>query len=321
LQEHLLGGPMAAGFNNLSFAFDGGGARNLYASFNSISKKSASAAPAASTASPADPDHWWGSAFYRGNATGTSGGIAGGSTSVSGFVAGVEGEIRPGLLLGAAAESAHTDAAGLGPGSGDNFSVVAYARKTLGALQAAAYLGGVRDSFGLRHDFGNGAPGNQTSVATSLIAGGSIAYTIRLGSFQIAPTATLAFTHLLFDGANWTSPQGFALNIPQQWTDRVRFTLGPSISRDLTTQSGVKLLATASAGFLYQTNGTTALDAGLFSVPTVAQSAPAGSAGAYVDLGLNASVTKSLTGFVRWRGEARAHAYSNQISGGVAATF
>jgi hypothetical protein len=41
----------------------------------------------------------------------------------------------------------------------------------------------------------------------------------------------------------------------------------------------------------------------------------------YADLGLNASFSKSLTGFLRWRGEARAHTYSNQISGGLAATF
>lgn len=108
--------------------------------------------------------------------------------------------------------------------------------------------------------------------------------------------------------------------MPRQWTDRYRLTLGPTVSRALTTEGGTKLSVSASAGFLYET-GATALDAGLFSVPMIAQSAPAGSSGGYVDLGLSASFTRSLTGFVRWRGEARAHAYSNQIAGGLSATF
>ena len=258
--------------------------------------------------------------FYRGNATGTSAGIAGGSTNVSGLIAGAEAEVRPGWLVGAAVATAHTDASGLGSGSGDNFALVAYGRRTAGPLQAAAYVGGVRDSFGLRNDFGTGAPASQTGTATSLIAGGSIAYTMKMGGFQVAPTATLAFTHMLFDGAAWTSPQGFALNVPRQWTDRYRLTLGPTVSRTLTIESGTRLSVSASAGFLYET-GATALDAGLFSVPMIAQSAPAGSSGGYVDLGLSASFTRSLTGFLRWRGEARAHAYSNQITGGLSATF
>jgi autotransporter-associated beta strand protein len=320
LQDHLLGGPLAAGFNNLSFAFDGGGGRNLYSSFNSINKAPASTASSAAGMPPYDPNHWWGSAFYRATATGTSGGIAGNATSTSGLIAGVEGEIRPGWLLGAAAAVAHTDASGLGSGSGDDYALVVYGRRTAGALQAAAYVGGVHDNIGLRHDFGSGAPSGQSSGANSLIAGGSIAYTIKLGNVQVVPTATLAFTHMLFDGANWTSPQGFTLNIPRQWADRLRFTLGPTVSRDLTTQNGVMLYAMASGGFLYET-GATALDAGLFSVPTVAQSAHTGNAGAYAALGLNASFTKSLTAFVRWQGEARAHSYSNQISGGLSATF
>jgi hypothetical protein len=36
---------------------------------------------------------------------------------------------------------------------------------------------------------------------------------------------------------------------------------------------------------------------------------------------LNASFTDKLTGFIRWRGEARDHARSNQISGGLIVTF
>jgi uncharacterized protein with beta-barrel porin domain len=280
------------------------------------------AAPASPAAAPLGQDHWWSSVFYRANATGSSAGIAGNSTSISGFIAGVEGEIRPGLLFGVAASSAHTDAAGLASGSGDNLAVVAYARKAAGPLQAAAYAGGVRDDFGLRHDFGNAAaPTNQSSGATSLIAGGSIAYTIRMGGFQVTPTATAAFTHMLFDGARTTSPQGFALDVPRQFTDRIRLTLGPSISRSLTTEAGVKLYASASAGFLYQSDPATALDALFFSIPTVAQSAPGGGAGGFADLALNVSLTIAVTGFVRWRGEVLAHAYSNQLSGGVAVTF
>jgi hypothetical protein len=114
---------------------------------------------------------------------------------------------------------------------------------------------------------------------------------------------------------------GFAFGVPQQWTDRVRFTLGPTVSRSMVTTGGTKLFATASAGFLYQTAPVTALDALVFTAPTVAQTAPAGGAGAFADLGVYASLTNWLTGFIRWHGEARAHANSNQVSGGLSATF
>jgi hypothetical protein len=141
------------------------------------------------------------------------------------------------------------------------------------------------------------------------------------GGFQIAPTITASFTHMLFDGNSAVSPQGFAVALPSQWTDRFRLTLGPTVTRSLTTDRGIKLVAAASAGFLYQTNPVTALDGQLFGIPTLAQSAPAGHAGGFADLGLSAWFTDRLSAFVRWRGEAREHARSNQISGGLIVTF
>jgi hypothetical protein len=190
-------------------------------------------------------------------------------------------------------------------------------------LQAAAYTGFVRDSFGLQHDFGSlgGNAPLKSSGASSLIAGGSLAYTFNAGAFQIAPMLTASFTHLLVDGVSVVSPQGFAVALPSQWTDRFRLTLGPTVTRSLTTDRGIKLVATVSGGFLYQTNPVTALDGQLFGIPTLAQSAPAGHAGGFADVGLNASFTDRLTGFIRWRGEARDQARSYQLTGGLIATF
>ncbi len=325
LQDHLIGPPVAPGFNNLSLNFDGG-TRNLYAAYNRIPgdrSAPAKATPYSPSSSSLEPSHWWSSVFYQNSATGSSAGIAGGSSNVSGFIAGVEGEARPGLLVGGALSSAHTDAAGGSAGSGDNVAIVAYGRETAGRLQAAAYAGYVRDSFGLQHDFGSLGGGGivKNSGASSLIAGGSIAYTLNAGSFQIAPTVTAAFTHMLFDGSSAQSAQGFAVAVPGQWSDRLRLTLGPTVTRSMTTDRGFKLLATASAGFLYQNDPFTVLDGQLFTIPTVAQSAPAGRAGAFADFGLNASFTDRLTGFVRWRGEARDHVHSNQVTGGLIVTF
>jgi autotransporter-associated beta strand protein len=324
LLDHLIGAPVAPGFNNLALNFGGGGnARNFYAAYNRIpGDRSAPASPAPSSPS-VEPNHWWSSVFYQANMTGTSAGIAGGTSNVSGFIAGVEGEVRPGLLVGGAISSAHTDVSGSGSGTGDNIAVVGYGRQTLGRLQAAAYTGFVRNSFGLQHDFGSlgGYAPLQSSGASSLIAGGSLAYMFNAGAFQIAPTLTASFTHLLFDGINVTSPQGFAVALPNQWTDRFRLTLGPTVTRSLTTDRGIKLLAIVSGGFLYQTNPVTALDGQLFGIPTLAQSAPAGHAGGFTDVGLNASFTDKLSGFIRWRGEARDQARSYQLTGGLIATF
>ena len=326
LQDHLLGGPQTAGFNNLSFALDGA-TRNLHSAFNSIAKpaagdRSSRAGSAGSTSAAIEPTHWWSSVFYQSNMTSTSAGITGGATNISGFIAGLEGDVKPGQLLGIAASFSHTDANGLGSGSGDSFAVAGYARRTAGPLQLAAYGGAVVSSIALHHDFQTGTPiANQSGGATSLIAGTSIAYAFKLGSFQVAPTATLAFTHMLFDGTALTSPLGFAFSVPQQWTDRVRFTLGPTVTRSMVTAGGTKLFATASAGFLYQSAPVTSLDALVFTAPTVAQTAPAGGAGAFADLGVYTSLTNWLTGFIRWHGETRAHANSNQVSGGLSATF
>jgi autotransporter-associated beta strand protein len=325
LLDHLIGAPVAPGFNNLALNFGGGGgsARNFYAAYNRIPGDRSAPVEKAPSSPSAEPNHWWSSVFYQGNMTDTSAGIAGGTSNVSGFIAGVEGEIRPGLLIGGAISSAHTDASGSSSGTGDNIAFIAYGRQTAGRLQASAYAGYVRDSFGMQHDFGSlggGAP-LKNSGASSLITGGSLAYTFNAGAFQIAPTLTASFTHLLFDGVSVVSPQGFAVALPSQWADRFRLTLGPTVSRSLTTDRGIKLLATVSGGFLYQTNPVTALDGQLFGIPTLAQSAPAGHVGGFADVGLNASFTDKLSGFIRWRGEARDQARSYQLTGGLIATF
>ena len=109
--------------------------------------------------------------------------------------------------------------------------------------------------------------------------------------------------------------------MPRQWTDRLRFTLGPTVTRTITTDRGVKLTASVAGGFLYQTAPVTALDALVFTAPTLGQTAPAGGAGGFADVGVYASLTNWLTGFVRWHGEAREHAHSNQVSGGLSVTF
>jgi uncharacterized protein with beta-barrel porin domain len=300
-----------------------GAGRNFNSAYNSIG------APAASNSAPREAEtptaisseHWWSSVFYQNNMTGTSAGITGGSANISGFIAGLEGEVKPGQLVGAVASYSHTDASGNGSGSGDNFVLAAYGRRTAGPLQAALYGGVAISSIALHHDFETGTITSQSGGATSLLGGGSIAYTFNYRGFQISPTATAAFTHMLFDGTTANSPLGFALNVPRQWTDRFRFTLGPTIARTIMTERGLKWTATVSAGFLYQTAPVTSLDAQIFTAPTLAQTAPAGGAGAFADAGVYASLTNWLTGFVRWHGEAREHANSNQVSGGLSVTF
>jgi len=329
LQDHLIGGPMTAGFNNLSLSVNGAG-RDFYSAYNSIASPgagpttgvsaTASAAPASRPA--IEPSHWWSSVFYQNNMTSTSAGIAGGSANITGFIAGLEGEVKPGQLFGIAASFAHTDASGTDSGSGDHYLVTAYGKRTIGPLLAAAYGGVAISSVALHHDFqmGSGIV-NQGSNATSLLGGGSLAYTFHYRGLDIAPTATAAFTHMLFDGTRLTSPMGFALNVPRQWVDRFRFTVGPTVTRTVTTDRGMKLTASVSGGFLYQTAPVTALDAQIFTAPALAQSAPAGGAGGYAEVGVYASLTNWLTGFVRWHGEAREHANSNQVSGGLSVTF
>lgn len=322
LQEHLLGAAVAPGFNNLAFSVNGAG-RNFYSAYNSM------AAPAASSSAPREAnapaaissEHWWSSVFYQSNMTSTSAGITGGSANISGFIAGLEGEVKPDQLIGALASYSHTDASGNGSGSGDNVVLAAYAKRTAGPLQAALYGGVAISSIALHHDFGTGSITNQSGSATSLLGGGSIAYSFDYRGFQIAPTATAAFTHMLFDGTSANSPLGFALSVPRQWTDRFRFTLGPTIARTVTTERGIKLTATVAGGFLYQTAPVTSLDAQIFTAGALAQTAPAGGAGGFADAGLYASLTNWVTGFVRWHGEAREHAHSNQVSGGLSVAF
>ncbi|MBV9457554.1 MAG: autotransporter outer membrane beta-barrel domain-containing protein [Bradyrhizobium sp.] len=322
LQEHLIGGQIAPGFNNLSFSVNGAG-RNFYSAYNSMAAPVADTSASRDAAAPTaiSSEHWWSSVFYQNNMTSSSAGISGGSANISGFIAGLEGEVKPGQLVGAVASYSHTDASGDGSGSGDNFVLAAYGRRTAGPLQAALYGGVAISSIGLHHDFGTGSVTSQSGGATSLLGGGSLAYTFDYRGFQITPTATAAFTHMLFDGTTVNSPMGFALDVPRQWTDRFRFTLGPTIARTVTTERGMKWTATVSAGFLYQTAPVTALDAQIFTAPTLAQTAPAGGAGAYADAGVYASLTNWLTGFARWHGEARNHANSNQVSGGLRVTF
>jgi autotransporter-associated beta strand protein len=322
LQEHLIGGQVAPGFNNLSFSVSGAG-RNFYSAYNSMGAPAAGTSMSRDASAPTaiSSEHWWSSVFYQNNMTGSSAGISGGSANISGFIAGLEGEVKPGQLVGAVASYSHTDASGNGSGSGDNFVLAAYGRRTAGPLQAALYGGVAISSIGLHHDFGTGTITSQSGGATSLLGGGSLAYTFDYRGFQITPTATAAFTHMLFDGTTVNSPMGFALDVPRQWTDRFRFTLGPTIARTVTTERGTKWTATVSAGFLYQTAPVTALDAQIFTAPTLALTAPAGGAGAYADAGVYASLTNWLTGFVRWHGEAREHANSNQVSGGLSVTF
>lgn len=322
LQEHLLGGPVAPGFNNLSFSVTGAG-RNFYSAYNSM------AAPAASTSAPREAsasmatgsEHWWSSVFYQSSMTSSSAGITGGSSNISGFIAGLEGEVKPGQLVGALASYAHTDASGNGSGSGDNVVVAAYGKRTAGPLQAALYGGIAISSIALHHDFGSGSIASRSGGATSLLGGGSIAYSFDYRGFRITPTATAAFTHMLFDGTSMTSPQGFALSVPRQWTDRFRFTLGPTVARTVTTERGIKLIATVAGGFLYQTAPVTSLDAQIFTAGALAQTAPAGGAGGFADAAVYASLTNRVSGFVRWHGEARAHAHSNQVSGGLSVAF
>ncbi|MGX4801302.1 autotransporter-associated beta strand repeat-containing protein [Bradyrhizobium guangdongense] len=322
LQQHLLGGKVAPGFNNLSFSVSGAG-RNFYSAYNSMAAPVSSGSAPRETNAPAaiSAEHWWSSVYSQSSMTSTSAGITGGSANISGFIAGLEGEIKPGQLFGALASYSHTDASGNGSGSGDNVVLAAYGKRTAGPLQAAIYGGVAVSSIALHHDFGTGSLVNQSGSATSLLGGGSIAYTFDYRGFQIAPTATAAFTHMLFDGTSVTSPLGFAVRVPQQWTDRFRFTFGPTIARTVTTERGIRLTATVGGGFLYQTAPVTTLDGQIFTAGMAAQTAPAGGAGGYADAGIYASLTNWITGFVRWHGEARQHAHSNQVSGGLSVAF
>jgi autotransporter-associated beta strand protein len=320
LQDHLIGGPLGSGFNNLSLALGGGG-RGFSAAYNSLSSDGA----AASGAKPSlllEPSHAWGSVFYQASSNVSSAGIPGASTSISGFIAGIEGETRPGRLIGAAVATAHTDTSGPGTGSGDGFLAAAYGRQTTGPLQVAGYAGFARNTINLYHDFGFAgvSPADHPSGASSLLAGASIAYTVDLAGFQVIPTVTAAYTHMWFDGSNLLSPQGFNLNVTSQWVDSVRLTAGPTLTRSFKTDRGLRIVASLSAGYLHET-GPVTLDAQLFGFPALAQSAPAGQDGAFAEVGLNALFSQSVTAFVRWRGEARAQFRSNLISGGMTATF
>ena len=69
--------------------------------------------------------------------------------------------MKPGQLVGAVASYSHTDASGDGSGSGDNFVLAAYGKRTAGPLQAALYGGVAISSIGLHHDFGTGSITNQ----------------------------------------------------------------------------------------------------------------------------------------------------------------
>jgi autotransporter-associated beta strand protein len=331
LQDHLIGGPMVAGFNNLSLSVNGAG-RNFYSAYNSIASPGSGPTSAAAQDTRGDtrgdmrgaiePNHWWSSVYYQYNMTSGSAGIGSGSANITGFIAGVEGEVKPGRLLGVAASFAHTDASGTDSGSGDHYVAAAYGKRTAGPLQAAAYGGVAVSSIALRHDFQTGSGiVNSSGSATSLLAGGSIAYTFRVHGYEVSPTATASFAHMLFDGDRLTSPQGFAFNVPGQWTDRARFTLGPTLTRTITTDRGVKLTASVAGGFLYQTGPVTALDAQLFTAPTLGLTAPAGGAGGFADVGVYASLTNWLIGFIRWHGEARPQTHSNQLSGGLSVAF
>lgn len=320
LQDHLIGGPLTSGFNNLALTL-GGGARNFYTAYNSASSDGAAATGAKSSSSPVEPNHAWGSAFYQANNTASSAGIPGGSANISGFIAGIEGETRPGRLFGVAVATTHTDASGAGTGSGDGFMGAAYGRQTAGPLQVAGYAGLAYNTINLYHDFGfAGSPANHSSVASSLLAGASIAYTFNLAGFQIIPTVTAAYTHMSFDGSSLLSPQGFSLGVPSQWVDHLRLTAGPTLTRSFKTDRGLKIVASVSAGYLHAT-GPVTISGQLFDFPTLAQSAPAGQDGAFAEVGLNALFSQSVTAFVRWRGEARAQFRSNQVSGGMVVTF
>ena len=322
LQQHLLGGTAAPGFNNLSFSVNGAG-RNFYSAYNSMAAPAPAVSAPREASAPAtiSSEHWWSSVFYQSSMTSTSAGITGGSANISGFIAGLEGEVKPGQLVGALVSYSHTDASGNGAGSGDNVVLAAYGKRTAGPLQASLYGGVAISSIALRHDFETGGITNQSGSATSLLGGGSIAYSFDYRGFRIAPTATAAFTHMLFDGTSVNSPLGFTVRVPRQWTDRFRFTLGPTIARTVATDRGIKLTATVAGGFLYQTAAVTSLDAQIFTAGMQAQTAPAGGAGGFADVGLYASLTDWVTGFVRWHGEAREHAHSNQVSGGLSVAF
>lgn len=319
LQDHLIGGPLASGFNNLSLSL-GGGPRGFYAAYDSVSSEGAAASGAKPSFS--EPNHAWGSVFYQTTNTASSAGIPGASADVSGFIAGVEGETRPGRLIGAAIATAHTDTSGSGTGSGDSFLAAAYGRQTTGRLQIAGYAGLAHNSINLYHDFGfvGSNPANHPSGAASLLLGTSIAYTFDLAGFQIAPVVTAGYTHMRFEGTNLLSPQGFNLGVTSQWVDRVRLTAGPVLTRSFKTDRGLKIVASLSAGYLHET-GPVTLDAQLFGFPTLAQFAPTGQDGAFAEVELNALFSQSVTAFVRWRGEARAQFRSNLISGGMLATF
>ena len=321
LQDHLIGGPLGSGFNNLSLALGGGG-RGFYAAYNSLSSEGAAASGAKPSSPSIEPSHAWGSVFYQANNTASSAGIPGGSTSINGFIAGIEGETRPGRLIGAAVATAHTDASGAGTGSGDGFLAAGYGRQTTGPLQVAGYAGFARNTINLYHDFGFAgvSPADHPSGASSLLAGASIAYTVDLAGLQVIPTVTAAYTHMWFDGSNLLSPQGFNLNVTSQGIDSVRLTAGPTLTRSFKTDRGLRIVASLSAGYLHET-GPVTLDAQLFGFPALAQSAPVGQDGVFAEVGLNALFSQSVSAFLRWRGEARAQFRSNLVSGGMTATF
>jgi autotransporter-associated beta strand protein len=322
LESHLLG-EYAPSFGLPSMIL-GGGARDFSASVANVAPDALGYADSQSAAPALEPGHIWGTAFAQSNHLNSSAGIAGVNSTVGGFIAGLEGPVGQGPTLGAAFAAAQSNGPATTGALGDVYALVGYGRQKYGGLDMAAYAGFARGLFDFRQDFGPvaGLGANGTSGASSLLAGGVLAFPLDFHSFTVAPTAMASYTHMKFDGMDAVATSGgAALFIPGQWTDRLRFTLGPTVAHSWTTANGVAMSGHVAGGWLYDNNPFVSLDTALFGLPTAARSAPSGRNGGFVEIGFDAALTGSVSAFVNLRSEARSQAWNDQISAGIGVAF
>ena len=239
------------------------------------------------------------------------------------MIAGVESPIGAGRTLGAAIAGAHADFGQAEAGAGDVYALVGYGRQDAGPLTAAAYGGFARGFFDDRHDFGplGGAGASGTGGASSVLAGGVLAYAFDVRDFSVTLSAAVSYAQMNLGRTSAMSSGGAQLNIPGQWISQLQGTLGPALARSWTAGNGATISARVSGGWLYDSNPYVTLDAQLFGLPTPARSAPSGRNGGFAEIDFEARLNRSLNVFLAWRGEARPQAWSNQVSAGLALTF
>ena len=201
-----------------------------------------------------DGGRLWGLPFVQHFGNASSGGIPGASATVGGLVAGLESPIGGGRTLGAATAAAHADLS-LNASGGDVYALAACGRQDWGPITAAAYGGFARDFFNNRDDFGliGGSAASETGGASSFLAGGVFAYAFNLNGFNLAPTATVAYTQMNVRSVGATSGGGVQLNVPSQSFNQVQLTLGPAFNRTWTT-AGTTIATRLTGGWLYNDN-------------------------------------------------------------------